>query len=137
MLHYAQPEWKETSGEPQAVSRRSHRRLKCAGPAQIRVYPEGETATASLVDLSLHGCCVQLSAPLQVGAYPHVEVLFSVKGSTLQLAGVIRHREEDLRAGIEFTHVSHRKMAEIRAVVVDLFETQTAQRLRSHQARSC
>ena len=136
MLRYAQSEWTETSGEIQAVSRRSHRRLKCTGPAQIRVYPEGETATASLVDLSLHGCCVQLSEPLQAGAYPHVEVLFSVKGSTLQLAGVIRHRENDLRGGIEFTHVSHRKMSEIKAVVVDLFETQAAQRLRTRQVRS-
>jgi hypothetical protein len=128
MQRYALETGKDHAGGPHTkLSGRAHRRWKCAGPAELRIYPEGVKTTGSLVDLSLHGCCVQLGAPLDAGAFAHVEVLFSVKGNTLQLAGVIRHRQENLRAGIEFTNVSARKLDEIKTVVVDLLETQQAQ----------
>ena len=136
MQHFAvDTGWDRTGAGLTKVSGRKHRRLKCSGPAEIRVYPEGLKATGSVIDLSMKGCCVQLSAPLAVGAYAHIEILFSVKGSTLQLAGVIRHRQDNLRAGIEFTNVSMRKYEEIRTLVVDLDETQKAQGHAQRQAR--
>lgn len=126
----------ETSKHPTKVSARRFRRYKCGGPAEIRVYPEGVKTVGAIVDLSVQGCCVQLGEPLDVGAYAHVEILFSVKGSTLQLAGVIRHRQNNLRAGIEFTNLSHRKNEEVRTVVRELFEAQQQQGFIGRQARA-
>jgi hypothetical protein len=127
--------WEKAGASLSKVSGRKHRRIKCSGPAEIRVYPEGLKASGSVVDLSMKGCCIQLGSPLAVGAFARVEVLFSVKGSTLQLAGVIRHRQDNLRTGIEFTNVSLRKGEEIRSVVLDLDETQQAQGYAQRQAR--
>ena len=136
MQRYAMETGQDHAGAPHAkLSGRVHRRWKCVGPAEVRVYPEGVKASGSMVDLSLHGCCVQLGAPLDAGAFARVEVLFSVKGNTLQLAGVIRHREGNLRAGIEFTNVSLRKKDEIKAVVIDLLETQQLQGYVGRRAR--
>jgi c-di-GMP-binding flagellar brake protein YcgR len=137
MQRYALENGRERAGAGHTkLSGRAHRRWKCTGPAEVRVYPEGSKASGSLVDLSLHGCCVQLGAPLDAGAFARVEVLFSVKGNTLQLAGVIRHREDNLRAGIEFTNVSVRKQEEIKSVVIDLLETQQLQGYVGRRARA-
>ena len=121
-----EPRW-ESKEQPQRISLRRYRRYKCGGPAELHVYPEGHKTLGSIVDLSLHGCCVQLSEPLRTGAFAHVEVLFRVRGDTLRMPGVIRHREQNLRAGIEFTGLSERKTEAILTVVRELWETQQQQ----------
>jgi hypothetical protein len=114
--------WETPRAVRSPISNRKYRRLRCVGPAEVSVYPEGQKTTGSVVDLSLHGCCVRLGAPLRAGAFARVEVLISVRGNTLRLAGIVRHRQEDLRTGIEFTDVSLRRKEEIRDLLVELWE---------------
>jgi hypothetical protein len=127
MQAYALDSGWDAAEHPQRQAARRYRRYKCGGPAEIRVYPEGIETKGAMIDLSVHGCCVQLGEPLAVGAFARVEILFQVKGSTMRLGGVIRHRQEDLRTGIEFTNLSIRKSEEVRTAVRELYEAQTQQ----------
>jgi c-di-GMP-binding flagellar brake protein YcgR len=101
---------------------RAYRRLKCTGTAEILVLPDGPKATGTVVDLSLRGCCIALSSTLKAQAYARVEVQLCVRKITLKLAGALRHRQQNLRTGIEFINVSQRKEAQIQELIVELFE---------------
>jgi len=103
-------------------SRRAHPRLKFNGKAEIRVLPDGLKALGTIVDLSLGGCCVELGGPIRFEAYSHVEIRLCVEGTNFQVAGIVRHRQDGFKIGVEFTDVSDRKAAQIRELMVFLFE---------------
>jgi hypothetical protein len=64
------------------------------------------------------GCRIEADEAIPVTANATVEVLLQLKGSTLRLAGVIRHMEENqTRAGIEFTEVNPRKAERIQKLI--------------------
>ena len=103
-------------------SRRANPRLQFKGRAEIRVLPDGQKAPATIIDLSLGGCCVELGGPMRVEAYSHVEIRLCVEGTNFQVAGIVRHRQDGFKIGVEFTDVSDRKAEQIRELMVFLFE---------------
>jgi c-di-GMP-binding flagellar brake protein YcgR len=107
-------------------SRRAHPRLKFNGRAEIRVLPDVQKFSGTIVDLSLGGCCIELGGPIRADAFCRVEVRLCVEGTNFQVAGILRHRQDGFRVGIEFTDVSDRKAEQIRELIVYLVETAKA-----------
>jgi c-di-GMP-binding flagellar brake protein YcgR len=104
-----------------AAERRVHPRTNNWGTAWIGIFPEGTKVMCYLVDLGVGGCHVEADAAIPASDNTHVEVLLHLKDSTLRLAGVIRHMEENqTRAGIEFTDVSPRKTEQIQKLLDQL-----------------
>lgn len=101
-----------------AVERRAHPRAKSWGTAWIGIFPEGTKSLSYLLDMGLGGCRIEADEAIPATADASVEVLLQLKGSTLRLAGVIRHMEEDqTMAGIEFTEVNPRKAERIQKLI--------------------
>lgn len=100
--------------------RRARPRLRCKGVAEMIVLSIGRRMPGALLDLSVNGCCIETSEPIPPIEQPGVEVVFSVDGFTLRLAGIVRNVRHDHRAGIEFTGVTQRKAEQIRELVKEL-----------------
>ncbi len=114
--------WKSIAPPPDDVERRVHRRLKCNGTGEIRIFPEGIKVVGAVVDLSLNGCCLEFDSAVPAHVNTRVEIYLNVKGITLQLAGEIRHLQTRGQAGIEFIDVSRRKAEQIQELIHELYE---------------
>lgn len=104
----------------QQDERRAKPRLRCKGIAELIVFPLVKKMPGTLLDLSVNGCCIDTEAPLPPIENPAVEVVLTVSGFKLRLAGVVRNVRRDHRAGIEFIDVTKRKADQIQELVKDL-----------------
>lgn len=102
--------------------RRAQPRLRCKGTAEVRILRFGSSVAGTIVDLSVGGCCVVTEGKFPPVEQPLVEVILSVNGSKLRMAGVVRNVKKDQRAGIEFIEVTRRKAQQIREFVRELRE---------------
>jgi c-di-GMP-binding flagellar brake protein YcgR len=110
------------AAEGGAKERRAYPRADNWGTAWLGIFPEGTKVLCYLVDLGVGGCHVEADAAIPASDNAHVEVLLQLKDSTLRLAGVIRHMEENqTRAGVEFTDLSPRKAEQIQRLIDHLF----------------
>lgn len=100
--------------------RRSRPRLRCKGMAEIIILSIGKRMAGALLDLSACGCCIETTEAIPSIEQPGVEVVFTVNGFTLRLAGVVRNVRNEHRAGIEFIDVTQRKAEQIRELVKEL-----------------
>ncbi len=105
--------------------RRAQPRLRCKGTAEIRVLRAGTTMVGAIADLSVGGCCVVTEAELPRIEQPVVEVILTVNGFTLRVAGVVRNVKNERRAGIEFVDVTRRKADQILELVKELKERES------------
>jgi hypothetical protein len=78
------------------------------------------------MDLSVAGCCIELSSPMPNLENPRVEVHLTLKGTTLRVAGIIRQIRSENNVGIEFIEVSSRKAEQIAALFAELSEMRDA-----------
>jgi PilZ domain-containing protein len=115
--------WKAESDD--AGEHRRFPRLPCGGTADVRVLPNGSKQTGSLADLSKRGCCFLSDEPLRGCSGSNIEVHLKVRGIDLQVAGVIRHVHQRLRAGIEFVELSERKCEQIEELIRELTVART------------
>ncbi len=100
--------------------RRAAPRHPCRGAAEVRVLSVDVRIPATLLDLSISGCSVETSAPMPSIEHPQVEILLSLNGFKQRLAGIVRHLEDDRRAGIEFIDVTKRKAEQIEEIIAEL-----------------
>jgi len=103
----------EPSVRREGEERRAAPRIRCWGTVGIRVLPEGPTFIGYLLDLGQGGFYVETDANFLAPPDTTVEVLLYLDGFSLRLSGVVRHVEEESRAGIEFTDLSLRKVEQI------------------------
>jgi c-di-GMP-binding flagellar brake protein YcgR len=108
--------------EPDDVlSQRAHPRVRCAGAAEVHLYPAGATFSGKVVDLSLGGCCIEVEEPIGEPPGAHVEVYLRVTGTTVQVVGILRSVRNEVWAGIQFWGVSPRKIEQIQELIGELF----------------
>jgi len=100
--------------------RRAKPRLRCKGVAEIIILSIRKRMNGTLLDLSVNGCCIETTEPMPPIEQPGVEVVFTVNGFTLRLAGVVRNVRQGHRAGIEFIDVTARKAEQIKELVKEL-----------------
>lgn len=104
------------------VENRRHPRVECDGIADIRVLPNGEKQTGSILNLSRRGCCFLADGQLRGHKGSSIELFLRVKGFDLRVAGVIRHVRDGKRAGIEFVKLSERKREQFEEFLTELSE---------------
>lgn len=104
----------------QQDERRSKPRLRCKGVAEVIVLSIGKKMGGTLLDLSVNGCCIEAAGPIPRIESPAVEVVLTVNGFTLRLAGVVRNVRREYVAGIEFIGVTRRKSEQIQDLVKEL-----------------
>jgi len=106
--------------------RRAKPRLYCKGVAQIAVPCVEAKVAGTLLDLSVSGCCIGLDFPMPALENPRVEVLLTLKDTTLRIAGIVRHFKRGDRAAIEFIDVTARRAEHILSLFAELVEMQKA-----------
>ena len=106
--------------------RRAYPRLQCKGVASIAIPCVVAKIPGTLMDLSVAGCCIELSSPMPNLENPRVEVHLTLKGTTLRVAGIIRQIRSENNVGIEFIEVSSRKAEQIAALFAELSEMRDA-----------
>jgi hypothetical protein len=124
---YSNPGYDEGSRPKCAEDeRRVKPRLHCKGVARIAIPCVEAKIAGTLLDLSVSGCCIGLDSPMPAIENPRVEVLLTLKGISLRVAGIVRHIKSGNRAGIEFVEVTARRVEDILTLFKELVEMQNA-----------
>jgi len=89
-------------------NRRVHSRFSLAAPANLLVINGGAIYRCAVVELSLGGCRVQTTRPLNHPALTRVEVQFVGLGLPLRLPAQIQVKINDHLAGLKYLEVSPR-----------------------------
>jgi PilZ domain len=85
--------------------RRRSPRFTCGGHAEINCLPStGILLPAAIRDLSLHGCWVDTSRPIDCGA--RAEIVVRVNAASFRAVGEVRAIRGRAGAGLEFVHLS-------------------------------
>ncbi len=88
-----------------ANDRRHSPRFKCGGQAQISRLPsDGIFVPGKIFDLSLGGCCVDTTLPIDCGV--RTEMVVRVNAASFRAVGEVRGIRDRFGAGIEFVHLS-------------------------------
>ena len=102
--------------------RRAKPRLRCNGIAEVILLRLDQRFPATLLDLSVSGCCLATETPIPSIESPAIEVQLAVNGTNLRVAGVVRNVRNERKLGIEFMNVTPRRAEQIRELVTELFE---------------
>lgn len=102
------------------LERRVNARLPCLGTSGITFLPSGRKALGCPVNLSLGGCCIESDAAIPAVIGNCVDAYLRVEGSTMLVAGVIRHLNKNTRAGIEFIGLSGSKAEQIHRLTSEI-----------------
>jgi hypothetical protein len=85
--------------------RRRSPRFRCGGHAEINCLPSsGILLPGTIRDLSLHGCCVDTSLPIDCGV--RAELVVRVNAASFRAVGEIRAVRGRSGAALEFIHLS-------------------------------
>ena len=85
--------------------RRHSPRFKCGGEAKISRLPsDGIFVPGKIFDLSLGGCCVDTTLPVDLGV--RAEMVVRVNAASFRAVGEVRAIRGRSGAGIEFVHLS-------------------------------
>jgi hypothetical protein len=85
--------------------RRHSPRFKCGGDAKISHLPsDGIFVPGKIFDLSLGGCCVDTTLPMDFGV--RTEIVVRVNAASFRVVGEVRANRGRSGAGIEFVHLS-------------------------------
>jgi PilZ domain len=99
------------------ADRRKHPRFRCQNSVEIHV-PNGTSFWATVADLSLGGCYVEMPIPLELGAKLTVAIwLDQVKAKA---EGKIAHKTPGMGIGIKFTRISDADLEQIRTFLARL-----------------
>ena len=85
--------------------RRRSPRFKCGGEAKISRLPsDGIFVPGKIFDLSLGGCCIDTTLPIDFGV--RTEIIVRVNAASFRAVGEVRAIRSRFGAGIEFVHLS-------------------------------
>lgn len=88
-----------------AKDRRHSPRFKCGGEAKISRLPsDGIFVPGKIFDLSLGGCCIDTTLPIDFGV--RTEIIVRVNAASFRAVGEVRAMRSRFGAGIEFVHLS-------------------------------
>ncbi len=88
------------------ADRRRSRRFTCGGDAKISLLPsDGICLPGKILDLSLHGCRVDTTLPIDYGT--RAEILLRINASSFRAVGEVRAIRGGFGAGIEFVRLSN------------------------------
>ncbi len=103
--------------QPGAVERRKHPRFRCQNPVEIHVH-NGTSFWGTVADLSLGGCYVEMSIPLQPGT--KLKVGIWIGQAKARAKGEVAHRTPGLGIGIKFNQIADQDLDQIRAFLGNL-----------------
>ena len=99
--------------------RRRSPRFACRGIAKISYLPsDGIFLQGNIRDLSLHGCCVDTSLPIDYGV--RAEIVVRVKAASFRALGEVRAIRGAYGAGLEFVQLSAGGKELLEDLVTDL-----------------
>jgi hypothetical protein len=103
--------------------RRRSPRFSCGGRAEINCLPStGIILPGTIRDLSLHGCWVEASLPIDCGA--RAEIVLRVNSASFRALGTVRAIRGRSGAGVEFAHLSAGGKDMLAGLVTDLAKLQ-------------
>jgi hypothetical protein len=103
--------------------RRRSPRFSCGGSAEIIYLPSaGIIVPGTIRDLSLHGCWVDTSLPIECGA--RAEVVLRVKSASFRALGEVRAIRGQSGSGVEFVRLSANGKDMLADLVTDLARLQ-------------
>ncbi len=103
--------------------RRRSPRFTCGGHAEINCLPStGVLLPGTIHDLSLHGCRVDTSLPIDCGV--RAEIVVRVNASSFRAVGEVRAIRGRSGAGLEFVHLSAGGKDMLAGLVTDLARLQ-------------
>lgn len=104
--------------------RRRSARFSCGGQAKISRLPSsGFVIPGTLRDLSLHGCWVDTTMPIDRGV--RAEIVVRVNAASFRAVGEVRAVRGRSGAGMEFVHLSAGGKDLLEDMVADLAKMQT------------
>jgi len=105
--------------------RRRSPRFKCGGEAKISRLPsDGIFVLGKIFDLSLGGCCIDTTLPIDFGA--RTEMVVCVNAASFRAVGEVRAIRSGFGAGIEFVHLSAGGKHTLADLVTELARLQAA-----------
>ncbi|MGA2354381.1 MAG: PilZ domain-containing protein [Terriglobales bacterium] len=103
--------------------RRRSPRFSCTGRAEINCLPSsGILLTGTIRDLSLHGCCVDTSLPIDCGA--RAEIVVRVNAASFRAVSEVRAIRGRSSAALEFVRLSAGGKDSLSGLVTDLARLQ-------------
>jgi PilZ domain-containing protein len=103
--------------------RRRSPRFSCTGRAEINRLPSsGILLTGTIRDLSLHGCFVDTSLPIDCGS--RAEIVVRVNAASFRAVGEVRAIRGRSGAALEFVHMSAGGKDSLAGLVTDLARLQ-------------
>lgn len=100
--------------------RRKETRQSVDSSALLHLVTIGLTFSGRILDLSLHGCCLQTDQPFPLGIYRRVETEFQLHGLPVRLAGVTQSIHDRRTLGIRFLDVSPRKLEQLQQLIREI-----------------
>ncbi len=87
------------------ADRRRSTRFSCGGQAKVTRLPSnGIVVPGTLRDLSLHGCCLETTLPVDDGM--RAEILVRVNTASFRAVGEVKGIRRGASAGVEFVQLS-------------------------------
>jgi hypothetical protein len=105
--------------------RRRSPRFSCAGHAKIDCLPsKGIFVPGKMLDLSLDGCCVDTTLPMDCGA--RAEIVVHVNAASFRALGEVREIRGQSRAGMKFVRLSAGGKDVLAGLIAELARLQAA-----------
>jgi len=120
---YIQPEGRLRKYEKPQNDCRRQRRFPVTGRAYVSKISGGAGVCARVGDISLGGCYLQMSEPLEVGR--RLTLLIKIAHTELEATGVVRFCYPGMAMGIEFTFMSKADRHTLTRLIAHLEEFDT------------
>lgn len=105
------------------AQRRKEPRYPLDSRAILHLVSIGSKFAGRIINLSLHGCCLQTDEAFPLGIYRRVETEFQLQGVPVRLAGVTQSVHDRRTIGIRFLGVSPRKLDQLRHLIAEIEAT--------------
>jgi hypothetical protein len=103
---------------PSAGERRTAQRLRCAASAELHPDGQGAPMMASVVDLSLGGCFIEMPMPLRKGT--HLTIGLWLNEVKVQANAVVSNVRPGFGMGVEFKDVRPEEQAKLRDYIAKI-----------------
>jgi hypothetical protein len=106
--------------------RRRNQRFPCCGYAEVHLPVDTTSYCAKILDLSLEGCQVQLTKPVNLQE-DILDLVFTVNGLPFFVRGHVQYIRHETRIGIQFMLLSSRARQQLIDLLNELQEERQQQ----------